>query len=75
MILRKKNSQISFLHVYHHASTFFHCWWIGMNFTPGGGDHRVSMCATACMLDQLTSVLNTGGSSAQLGHLDTSVAI
>ena len=47
MILRKKNSQISFLHVYHHASTFFPCWWIGMNFTPGGGKHGASMCAFA----------------------------
>ena len=23
--------------VYHHASTFFPCWWAGINFAPGGG--------------------------------------
>ena len=28
--------QISFLHVYHHASTFFPCWWSAVNFAPGG---------------------------------------
>ena len=37
MVLRKKNSQISFLHVYHHASTFAPCWWAAVNFAPGGG--------------------------------------
>jgi len=34
-ILRKKNSQISFLHVYHHAS-MFPLWWIGMKWVAGG---------------------------------------
>ena len=37
MILRKKNAQLSFLHVYHHASTFAPCWWAAVNFAPGGG--------------------------------------
>nr|WPT09942.1 elongation of very long chain fatty acids 4 protein [Namalycastis rhodochorde] len=34
-ILRKKNSQISFLHVYHHA-TMFPIWWVGVKWVPGG---------------------------------------
>jgi hypothetical protein len=33
-ILRKKNSQVSFLHVYHHAGVFFGSWVI-MKFLPG----------------------------------------
>ena len=36
MILKKNERQISFLHVYHHASTFFPCWWAAINFAPGG---------------------------------------
>ena len=34
-ILRKKDNQISFLHVYHHAS-MFPIWWIGVKWVPGG---------------------------------------
>ncbi|XP_014678856.1 PREDICTED: elongation of very long chain fatty acids protein 4-like [Priapulus caudatus] len=34
-ILRKKNSQITFLHVYHH-STMFCLWWIGIKWVAGG---------------------------------------
>ncbi|XP_021345751.1 elongation of very long chain fatty acids protein 4-like [Mizuhopecten yessoensis] len=34
-VLRKKNQQISFLHVYHH-STMPLLWWIGVKFVPGG---------------------------------------
>ncbi|KAJ8040931.1 Elongation of very long chain fatty acids protein 7 [Holothuria leucospilota] len=34
-ILRKKNKQISFLHVFHHAIMPF-TWWIGVKFVPGG---------------------------------------
>ncbi|XP_071809235.1 very long chain fatty acid elongase 4-like [Asterias amurensis] len=34
-ILRKKNSQLTFLHVYHHAS-MFGLWWIGMKWVAGG---------------------------------------
>lgn len=40
-ILRKKFSQVSSLHVYHHASTFFLSW-IGVKFVGGkidGGIH------------------------------------
>jgi len=35
MILRKKNDQISFLHVYHHIMTYG-LWWIGAKYVPGG---------------------------------------
>ncbi|KAL3841944.1 hypothetical protein ACJMK2_020021 [Sinanodonta woodiana] len=34
-VLRKKNNQISFLHVYHHA-TMFPIWWIGVKWVAGG---------------------------------------
>ncbi|XP_065912225.1 very long chain fatty acid elongase 4-like [Dysidea avara] len=34
-ILRKKNNQISFLHVYHHASMPI-VWWIGVKWAAGG---------------------------------------
>lgn len=34
-MLRGKNSQISFLHLYHHSTMPF-LWWIGVKFAPGG---------------------------------------
>ncbi|KAH3882565.1 elongation of very long chain fatty acids protein 4-like isoform X1 [Dreissena polymorpha] len=34
-VLRKKNNQISFLHVYHHA-TMFPIWWMGIKWVAGG---------------------------------------
>uniref|UniRef100_A0A2C9JPP4 Elongation of very long chain fatty acids protein n=1 Tax=Biomphalaria glabrata TaxID=6526 RepID=A0A2C9JPP4_BIOGL len=34
-ILRKKNNQVSFLHVYHHA-TMFPIWYIGVKWVAGG---------------------------------------
>jgi elongation of very long chain fatty acids protein 4 len=34
-VLRKKNEQVTFLHVYHHA-TMFPIWWIGVKWVPGG---------------------------------------
>ena len=34
-ILRKKNNQLTFLHVYHH-STMFCLWWIGIKWVAGG---------------------------------------
>ena len=34
-ILRKKGSQLTFLHVYHH-STMFLFWWVGARFVAGG---------------------------------------
>lgn len=34
-IMRKKDSQVTFLHVYHHSSMFF-LWWIGVKWVAGG---------------------------------------
>ena len=34
-ILRKKNNQVTFLHVYHHTSMFL-LWWIGVKWVAGG---------------------------------------
>ncbi|XP_046861416.1 elongation of very long chain fatty acids protein 4-like [Xenia sp. Carnegie-2017] len=34
-VLRKKNNQITFLHVYHHTSVCI-MWWIFVKWTPGG---------------------------------------
>ena len=34
-VLRKKNNQISFLHVYHHA-TMFPIRWMGIKWVAGG---------------------------------------
>uniref|UniRef100_UPI00398EE908 very long chain fatty acid elongase 2 n=1 Tax=Pristiophorus japonicus TaxID=55135 RepID=UPI00398EE908 len=34
-VLRKKNSQVTFLHVYHHA-TMFNIWWCVLNWIPCG---------------------------------------
>ncbi|KAI5708660.1 hypothetical protein M8J76_000525 [Diaphorina citri] len=34
-ILRKKYNQVSVLHLYHHVSTLFICWW-GSRYYPGG---------------------------------------
>lgn len=34
-ILRKKNSQLTFLHVYHHTTMIFN-WWAGVKYVAGG---------------------------------------
>ena len=34
-ILRKKNSQLTFLHVYHHGTMIFN-WWAGVKYLAGG---------------------------------------
>ncbi|XP_027757100.1 elongation of very long chain fatty acids protein 7-like isoform X3 [Empidonax traillii] len=34
-ILRKKQEQVTFLHVYHHGSMLFN-WWSGVKYVPGG---------------------------------------
>ncbi|CAB4021176.1 elongation of very long chain fatty acids 4 [Paramuricea clavata] len=41
-ILRKKNNQITFLHVYHHTSILA-LWWIGIKWVPGGTAFYSSM--------------------------------
>eukprot|EP01122_Echinamoeba_exundans_P007537 TRINITY_DN2342_c0_g1_i1.p1 TRINITY_DN2342_c0_g1~~TRINITY_DN2342_c0_g1_i1.p1 ORF type:complete len:277 (-),score=42.86 TRINITY_DN2342_c0_g1_i1:162-992(-) len=42
MVLRKKNDQVSFLHVYHHVSVFA-LWWIGVKWVAGGSAYFSSM--------------------------------
>lgn len=41
-VMRKKNNQVSFLHVYHHAS-MFPLWWLGVKYVAGG------MCEYFCV--------------------------
>ena len=36
MVAKKNKRQISFLHVYHHATTFFPVWWAVVKYGPGG---------------------------------------
>lgn len=38
-ILRKKDNQLTFLHVYHH-STMFPLWWIGVKWVPSGSSKK-----------------------------------
>ena len=42
-VIRKKNSQLTFLHVYHH-STMFCLWWIGVKYVAGGSSFLGAMC-------------------------------
>lgn len=41
-VLRKKNNQVSFLHLYHH-STMFPLWWLGVKWCPGGQAYFAAM--------------------------------
>ncbi|XP_069679220.1 very long chain fatty acid elongase 4-like isoform X2 [Periplaneta americana] len=41
-ILRKKENQLTFLHVYHH-STMFSLWWIGIKWVPSGSTFLPAM--------------------------------
>lgn len=41
-ILRKKDKQLTFLHVYHH-STMFSFWWIGIKWVPSGSTFLPAM--------------------------------
>uniref|UniRef100_A0A8C9MZB1 Elongation of very long chain fatty acids protein n=1 Tax=Serinus canaria TaxID=9135 RepID=A0A8C9MZB1_SERCA len=42
LILRKKQEQMTFLHVYHHGSMLF-SWWSGVKYVPGGQAFFVGM--------------------------------
>ena len=53
-IVKKNNRQISFLHVYHHATTFFPVWWAVMAFGLGG---EAWFC---CFLNSLVHVAMYG---------------
>ncbi|XP_028832682.1 ELOVL fatty acid elongase 8a [Denticeps clupeoides] len=41
-ILRKKNNQLTFLHVYHHATMIFN-WWAGVKYVPGGQSFLIGL--------------------------------
>ncbi|XP_064624279.1 very long chain fatty acid elongase 7-like isoform X2 [Lineus longissimus] len=41
-ILRKKNNQLSFLHVYHHSTMIIN-WWLGARYVPGGQSFMVAL--------------------------------
>ncbi|XP_051626710.1 elongation of very long chain fatty acids protein 7-like isoform X3 [Manacus candei] len=43
-ILRKKQEQVTFLHVYHHGTMLFN-WWSGVKYVPGG---QVPACGHCC---------------------------
>ncbi|RZC37178.1 elongation of very long chain fatty acids protein 4 [Asbolus verrucosus] len=45
-ILRKKDRQLTFLHVYHH-STMFSLWWIGIKWVPSGSTFLPAMVNSA----------------------------
>lgn len=45
-ILRKKEEQLTFLHVYHH-STMFSLWWIGIKWVPSGSTFLPAMVNSA----------------------------
>mmetsp|Transcript_7514 Transcript_7514/g.8540 ORF Transcript_7514/g.8540 Transcript_7514/m.8540 type:complete len:281 (+) Transcript_7514:24-866(+) len=42
MVVKKKNKQISFLHVYHHTSMFL-IWWMGIKWVAGGNSYLGAM--------------------------------
>lgn len=44
MVLKKNERQISFLHVYHHASTFFPCWCV---WERGGDEQKRATASEA----------------------------
>uniref|UniRef100_A0A3B4B8K4 Elongation of very long chain fatty acids protein n=1 Tax=Periophthalmus magnuspinnatus TaxID=409849 RepID=A0A3B4B8K4_9GOBI len=41
-ILRKKNNQLTFLHVYHHATMIFNCW-VGIKYVAGGQNFFIGL--------------------------------
>ncbi|KAM6948305.1 ELOVL fatty acid elongase 8a [Aplochiton taeniatus] len=41
-ILRKKNSQLTFLHVYHHGTMIFN-WWAGVKYVAGGQSFLIGL--------------------------------
>jgi len=54
MILKGNMRQVSFLHVYHHALTFYPSWWIVFRYSPGGD------AFLSCALNSLVHVFMYG---------------
>ncbi|XP_029988737.1 ELOVL fatty acid elongase 8b [Sphaeramia orbicularis] len=44
-ILRKKNSQLTFLHIYHHGTMIFN-WWLGIKYVAGGQSFFIGLLNT-----------------------------
>ncbi|PWA21017.1 hypothetical protein CCH79_00007248, partial [Gambusia affinis] len=44
-LLRKKNSQLTFLHVYHHGTMIFN-WWAGVKYVAGGQSFFIGLVNT-----------------------------
>ena len=67
MIVRKKNAQVTFLHVFHHAS-MLNIWWWTIMFIPGGMcklDFVAFLYMNTCIHIHYTIILN----SFMLAHL------
>jgi hypothetical protein len=52
---RKRDKQLSFLHLYHH-STMFPLWWIGVSYVPP--PHPTPPCAEVCSPPLCAEVCN-----------------
>ena len=63
-VLRKKYSQITFLHVYHHAS-MFNIWWSVLNWIPCGQSRSQPLLPTSlleeCILQRTQLILERIG--------------
>ena len=53
MVLRKRNRQITFLHVFHHA-TMLNIWWWVTTFIPGG------LCKYCALINKNKNYINHG---------------
>ena len=63
IILRKKDQQqLSFLHIYHHA-TMFSLWWIGARYVAGGSSFLGAMfnCAVHVLMYSYYALAALGG--------------
>jgi elongation of very long chain fatty acids protein 4 len=61
-VLRKKERNISFLHIYHHSTQVF-IWWIGVKFVPGGHTFFIG-----CINSMVHSLMYTYYLIASLGE-------
>ena len=69
-ILRKKNNQVTFLHVYHHATMPF-IWWAGIKWFAGGmGKNYCNLCSCmqkACFQHWRRKMIWVRGRGATIG--------
>lgn len=57
-ILRKKNNQLTFLHVYHHGTMIFN-WWAGVKYVAGGQCKRSYLGVKQIIVFTYSSPLST----------------